>query len=667
MQVRDGTVGRVHSYGSLGQATLSTFRAEGLAGFFRGVTANVIGSSVAWGLQMPIYSKLKQLAHAELGERSLATDGLCSLLAGGCTNLVVHPVFLVKTRLQLQRHSVEAGHPQLQYRGAMHAVSTIAKEEGLAGFYRGFGPSLMLCSHGAVLLVSYDNFKLVFDSVLAASASAKIFATIATYPLQVVRSVMQQRPTNPEAFEYTSAPRTVRLLWQRNGLPAFYRGILPQMLRTVPQAMAFFSIYEHLDCKVQPAGAHKVAAGWKQEYFPAMSILKLLCTATAVHVTAAAFGEAELCCAKVPFHGGVLLQRGTTLQAHSSARNSTELHKAADMEPRLAFAVGSPKDAMEKAIRFWSWFDIFGEETDSSKARAVRRSHSRWTASDKAILASLCAFLVLIDAFAIQRLAPKGLRAHVLVVLFWIGVGLGFNVLVFARHGSVAGVEWCSGYVLEWLLSLDNLFVFHLVFQLYKTPPQVVHKALFLGIAGAVICRLLFFAVVREMLDFISCLRFVFGVFLIWSGVQAAREQEDSDGVDTSSVRTLRWLLGSRLLDNYGNEKDAGSLLAWNDGKLAFTLMLPVVFCLEITDVVFALDSVSAKAAQIPDYWISVSSSILAMFALRAMFFVVQDFVAMFELLKYGLCCILVFIGVELMVSDYVVLPPQVVCAVILS
>ncbi|CAE7237444.1 unnamed protein product, partial [Symbiodinium natans] len=271
----------------------------------------------------------------------------------------------------------------------------------------------------------------------------------------------------------------------------------------------------------------------------------------------------------------------------------------------------------------------------------------------------------LLDAFVIQQLALKGIRAHLCLVVFWVGIGLGFNVFIFLRHGAVAGVEWCSGYILEWLLSLDNLFVFHLIFQLYKTPSQVVHKALFLGIIGAVVCRLAFFAVVRQLLDFVSWLRIAFGFFLVWSGIQAAQEEEESEAVDTTSVQALRWLLGNQLLDNYG--KDAGSLVMWIDGKMFFTLMLPVVCCLEITDVVFALDSVSAKAAQIPDYWVSVSSSILAMFALRAMFFVVQDFVSMFEMLKYGLCCILVFIGIELMISDYVVLPPQAVCVVILS
>ncbi|CAJ1364540.1 unnamed protein product [Effrenium voratum] len=241
MQVRDGTVGSVHAYGSLRQAVQSTWQ-DGARGFFRGVLPNILGSSLAWGLQMPLYQQFKIFARSSKVDAHLAAkDSACSLAAGAATNVVVHPFFLIKTRLQLQLHSssVPGG-----YRGALHAVETIAMEEGLRGFYRGFGPSLMLCSHGAVLLVSYDHCKLFFNSVLAASCCAKIFASVATYPLQVTRSVMQQR--REAHFEYTSFPRTVQLLWQRNGLQAFYRGLFPQMLRTVPQAMAFFSIYEHV-------------------------------------------------------------------------------------------------------------------------------------------------------------------------------------------------------------------------------------------------------------------------------------------------------------------------------------------------------------------------------------------------------------------------------------
>ncbi|CAK9117164.1 unnamed protein product [Durusdinium trenchii] len=260
MQVRDGTVGSVHAYSSLRKAVLSTLHSEGPRGFFRGVCANVAGSTLSWGLQMPLYQHFKAIAYKESKEILAAKDSACSLAAGLATNVVVHPVFLIKTRLQLQRG-------QAGYRGILHAVTTIAGEEGLQGFYRGFVPSLMLSSHGAILLVAYepcaervcfvptprfiiacflfqDRFKNKFDSVLLASGSAKVFATVATYPLQVIRSVMQQRPTGG-TFEYSNIFRTGQLLWQRNGVTAFYRGILPQMMRTVPQSMAFFSIYEY--------------------------------------------------------------------------------------------------------------------------------------------------------------------------------------------------------------------------------------------------------------------------------------------------------------------------------------------------------------------------------------------------------------------------------------
>jgi len=104
-----------------------------------------------------------------------------------------------------------------------------------------------------------------------------------------------------------------------------------------------------------------------------------------------------------------------------------------------------------------------------------------------------------------------------------------------------------------------------------------------------------------------------------------------------------------------------------DDGSLRATLLVPVIFCLEITDVFFAVDSVSAKVAQIPNYYIAYSSSVIAIFGLRAMFFVIQDLVDYFDLVKYGLCLILVFIGIELMIADFVKLPSHAVCVVIIS
>lgn len=343
---------------------------------------------------------------------------------------------------------------------------------------------------------------------------------------------------------------------------------------------------------------------------------------------------------------------------------------------RLAQVAEGKVIAMTHALR-WS-ADIFGDAeniahhgniTKDRKDYNTYLATSQWDKQDMAILAGTVIGLLLLDIFFLQPLQPSGLYCHLLLVALWVGIGMAFNFVIVMRKGSVAGIEWFTGYSLEWLLSMDNLFVFHIIFRMYGTPREALHKALFFGIVGAIVSRICFFLVVSSLLEFIVWFRFVFGVFLIWSGIMAAQEEED-DGEqgslqDYSTVRFLKACLGSRLLPTYG--EDSRSLMVKEGGQLCFTLLLPVIFTLEITDLVFALDSVSAKAAQIPDYWVSVSSSILAMFGLRAMFFVVQDLVDLFKLLKYGLCFILVFIGMELMVSDYVQLPPQAVCAVILS
>lgn len=248
--------GGVPAYRSLAHAVRSLLQAEGPLGFLRGVLPNVVGSSLAWGIQMPLYAHLKSLVHEDMQTpRSLfyfaPKDVACSFTAGCITNMFVHPVFLVKTRMQLQpraraESSVNAELAKPVYRNSVDAVVRILQEEGIAGLYRGFVPSLLLSTHGAVLLVSYDHFKALYPSVVVASFSAKVFATMATYPLQVVRTVMQQRPSDHSQFPYTSFKATAHDLWQRGGMPAFYRGIFPQMMRTLPQSVAFFSIYEYL-------------------------------------------------------------------------------------------------------------------------------------------------------------------------------------------------------------------------------------------------------------------------------------------------------------------------------------------------------------------------------------------------------------------------------------
>merc|ERR1719401_43082 len=109
------------------------------------------------------------------------------------------------------------------------------------------------------------------------------------------------------------------------------------------------------------------------------------------------------------------------------------------------------------------------------------------------------------------------------VLAFWICVGFAYNGIIGYRRGWNDGVMWCSGYFLEWLLSMDNLFVFHLIFQTYATPRKLLHRALFLGIFGAVVFRLCFFSAMSSLLHVVHWIRFVFGALLIYSGIQAAR------------------------------------------------------------------------------------------------------------------------------------------------
>mmetsp|Transcript_28031 Transcript_28031/g.65468 ORF Transcript_28031/g.65468 Transcript_28031/m.65468 type:complete len:447 (+) Transcript_28031:54-1394(+) len=306
--------------------------------------------------------------------------------------------------------------------------------------------------------------------------------------------------------------------------------------------------------------------------------------------------------------------------------------------------------------------DVFPGSETSDEGLQFFNSASK---KDWLILAIAAVVLFLLDLFVLQRL-PDNPRSHALALCTWLAVALAFNAVIWANHGHSKALEWCSGYVLEWILSMDNLFVFHLVFETYKTPEAQVHKAVFIGIMGAVAIRMLFFMLVSTMLRFFTWVRFPFGLLLIWSGVQAARGgDDDMDVKDTLLVRGLKWMLGSRLREDY--DGNCRLLVRDNHGRLQLTLLVLVVACLEFTDVVFALDSVSAKVAQIPNQYLAFSSSVIAMYGLRAMFFLVKDLVDMFELLQYGLCLILVFIGFELMFARFVHLASSTVCFLIVS
>lgn len=314
--------------------------------------------------------------------------------------------------------------------------------------------------------------------------------------------------------------------------------------------------------------------------------------------------------------------------------------------------------------------DIFGRPEPYKTRHGFFEEHD---GVDWAVLAASAVMCIVFDFTVLQRHFTPGVHCSIIVLCFWISIGLLFNCYIGLRHGFDDALHWFNGYVLEWLLSMDNLFVFHLVFRLYRTPEKLLHKALFWGIFGAISFRMLFFIALNSLLHVLHWFHYVFGVLLIISGIQAAREDDDDEQDLESSmvVKSLKWMFQERLTD-YDME---GRLVVWPKAdptsirapRMQLTMLVPVILCLEVTDILFAIDSCSAKVAQIPDQFLAYSSSVFAMFGLRALFFIVNDLVNRLHLLKYGLCFILVFIGAELLIADYVKLPASTVCAVLVS
>lgn len=276
--------------------------------------------------------------------------------------------------------------------------------------------------------------------------------------------------------------------------------------------------------------------------------------------------------------------------------------------------------------------------------------------------------LLLFDNFVLHRKEEiLSFGRACLYTCFWVVCAGIFNLYIYFTEGEEAAFAWGTGYLLEWMLSLDNLFVFHLVFKMYKTPDHLKHKPLFYGIIGAIVFRMIFFIVEESLFHAVWWMHIVFGVFLVYTGIRSAATDDDDD--DPRNNFLVSWIASKiPLINDYdtaggrffvcvpksqnGEETDDDKMTAPRPRhQVKATLLVLVVICLEITDVVFAVDSVSAIVAQIPDLYLAYTACVFAMLGLRASFFVIDELVRMFSLLKYGVSMILVFIGIKLMVG----------------
>jgi tellurite resistance protein TerC len=246
--------------------------------------------------------------------------------------------------------------------------------------------------------------------------------------------------------------------------------------------------------------------------------------------------------------------------------------------------------------------------------------------------------------------------------LVWIGLATIFGAGIFWQFGSERGLEFAAGYVIEKSLSVDNLFVFVVIFSAFKIPAQYQHRVLFWGVLGALIMRAIFIGLGAALLQRFHWILYVFGAILIVSAIRLWREKhEDENPKEGFAYRMLRKVIPAtdQIHGQHFFIKEGGKWLA--------TPLFSVLVVVEISDVVFAVDSIPAIFAVTDDPFIVYTSNVFAILGLRSLYFLLAGALDRFYLLKPALAVVLAFVGVKLLITDFYKIPIAISLAVIAS
>jgi len=262
-------------------------------------------------------------------------------------------------------------------------------------------------------------------------------------------------------------------------------------------------------------------------------------------------------------------------------------------------------------------------------------SHEQWT-----VFCTVFVVMFLIEVYVFNR--SKTALGNAFCTLFWFGCACSFCFYIYTVRGEDDAVNWFTGYVLEWLLSVDNLFVFQRIFICMGTPESQRQTALLWGILGAIFFRLVLFMCSQQLLNSCWWMHYLFGSFLIYTGIQAMRHQEDEPESDTP----LFTCIAKRLpyVDKYHPDgayffmkvpeqgvADEGERTVWKATRLFL-----VVVCLELTDFIFAIDAVCVIIAQIPSVYLAFTACVFSMIGVRSLYDVADKLTRYFWLVSYG-------------------------------
>jgi tellurite resistance protein TerC len=244
--------------------------------------------------------------------------------------------------------------------------------------------------------------------------------------------------------------------------------------------------------------------------------------------------------------------------------------------------------------------------------------------------------------------------------IVWVCLAMIFNVGIYYAWGSEKALEFLTGYVIEKSLSVDNLFVFLMIFQYFNTPSQYQHRVLFWGILGALLLRAIFIATGSALLSNFHWMIYVFGGFLVITGIKMYFQGDEKIEPEKNPVVRLFERLVP-IIRKYDGQR----FFIRREGKYYATLLMLVLIVVETTDVIFAIDSIPAIFAITDDPFIIYTSNVFAILGLRALYFMLAGVMEMFVYLKVGLSVVLCFVGAKMMLIDIYKIPIGVSLAVI--
>ncbi len=266
----------------------------------------------------------------------------------------------------------------------------------------------------------------------------------------------------------------------------------------------------------------------------------------------------------------------------------------------------------------------------------------------------LVIILLLLDLGILNRNAKiLSFRQATINSVIWISLALLFNLGIYIFSGSEKAVEFLTGYLIEYSLSVDNIFVFVLIFSSFAVPREYQYRVLFWGIIGALVLRGSLIFAGAALVERFHWVLYIFGAFLVYAGLRLLKSDED-EAIDLENNRILKFI---RRFIPLTDQYHGALFFIQQQGQRVATPLFMVLIFVDIIDVVFALDSIPAIFAVTRDPFIVYTSNVFAILGLRSLYFLLEGIVSKFVHLRYGLAVVLTFVGVKLLTEQFLHIP----------